>query len=142
MGVKAALKDAGTGAARILAVQGDNTYRSGVDAADQILSQDRKITAIFASNDDMAAGVMSMVHRKGLNVSQDISVVGFDDTIAGIVWPELTTVRQPIAAIGARAVELIMENIRLLRAGAAPRIRNHLIEHTLILRESAAPPKQ
>jgi len=142
LGVQAALKEAGSRAARPRVVQGYNTYRSGVDAADQILSKDRKITAIFASNDDMAAGVMSMAHRKGFNVPQDISVVGFDDTIAGIVWPELTTVRQPIAEIGATAIQLIMENIRAIRAGAAPKIQNHLIEHTLMIRESSAPPRQ
>jgi LacI family transcriptional regulator len=140
LGVKAALKDAGARAARPVFAQGYNTYRSGVDAADQILSNGSKITAIFASNDDMAAGVMSMAHRKGLSVPQDVSVVGFDDTIAGIVWPELTTIRQPIAEIGATAIDLIMENIRLVRAGSTPKIKNHLIEHTLMVRESAAPP--
>lgn len=139
-GVKAALKEAGSGSTRPIFVQGYNTFRSGMDAADQILLNGTSVTAIFASNDDMAAGVMSMAHRKGLSVPQDVSVVGFDDTIAGIVWPELTTIRQPIAEIGATAIDIIVENIRLIRAGSTPNIKNHLIEHTLMLRESAAPP--
>jgi LacI family transcriptional regulator len=141
LGVKAAVKDAGDRAARLVFVQGYNTYRSGIDAADRILSKGSKVTAIFASNDDMAAGVMSMVHRKGLDVPRDVSVVGFDDTIAGIVWPELTTIRQPISEIGATAIDLIIENIRLIRAGSKPNIQNRVIQHTLIVRESAAPPR-
>jgi LacI family transcriptional regulator len=140
LGVNAALEGAGDRAGRPVFVQGYNTYRSGVKAADQILRGGSRVTAIFASNDDMAAGVMSMAHRKGLDVPQDLSVVGFDDTIAGIVWPELTTIRQPIAEIGATALDLLVENIRLIRAGFTPKIENHLIEYTLMVRESAAPP--
>jgi len=139
-GVQAAIKDAGKAVAKPIFVQGYNNYRSGLEAADKILSSGSKITAIFANNDDMASGVMSMAHRKGLNVPQDISVVGFDDTIAGTVWPELTTIRQPIAEIGAQAVDIIVENIRLTRSGSSPEIHNLSVPHTLVVRESAAAP--
>jgi LacI family transcriptional regulator len=139
-GVKAALKNAGGKVAQSVFVQGYNDYRSGMVAADEILSSGSKVTAIFANNDDMAAGVMSMAHRKGLSVPQDISVVGFDDTIAGTVWPELTTVRQPIAEIGRLAVDILVANIRRVRAGDPPLIKNHLIAHKLVVRESTASP--
>lgn len=139
-GVKAAIRDAGKSVTKPIFVQGYNNYRSGLDAADKIISSGNKVTAIFANNDDMASGVMSMAHRKGLNVPLDISVVGFDDTIAGTIWPELTTIRQPIAEIGAQAVDIIVENIRLVRAGIAPEIHNLNVPHKLIVRESAAPP--
>jgi LacI family transcriptional regulator len=138
-GVKAALKNAGDKVAQSVFVQGYNDYRSGLVAADEILSGSSKVTAIFANNDDMAAGVMSMAHRKGLSVPQDVSVVGFDDTIAGTVWPELTTVRQPIAEIGGVAVDILVANIRRVRAGDPPLIKNHLIAHKLVVRESTAP---
>jgi LacI family transcriptional regulator len=82
-----------------------------------------------------------MAHRKGLNVPRDISVVGFDDTIAGTVWPELTTVRQPIAEIGGLAVDILVENIRRIRAGTPPLVKNHLIAHKLVIRESTALPR-
>lgn len=140
-GIKAALKNAGDSVARPLFAQGYNDYRSGLNAADEILSSGTKVTAIFANNDDMASAVMSMAHRKGLNVPRDISVVGFDDTIAGTVWPELTTVRQPIAEIGGLAVDILVENIRRIRAGTPPLVKNHLIAHKLVIRESTALPR-
>ncbi len=73
----------------------------------------RPPTAIFASNDDMAAAVVSVAHRKGLDVPRDLSVVGFDDTMtATTVWPELTTIRQPIAAMADAALNLLLRKIR------------------------------
>ena len=134
------MRDAGSNVAKPLLVQGYNNYLSGLEAGAQILSSKSNVTAIFANNDDMASAVMSMAHRKGLNVPQDLSVVGFDDTIAGTVWPELTTIRQHISKIASTAVDVIMQDIRLRRSGAKPKPRNHLIEYALIVRESAAPP--
>jgi LacI family transcriptional regulator len=139
-GVKAALQNTGRRAVTSVFVQGLNTYRSGVEAAEQILSNGHRVTAIFANNDDMASGVMSLAHRRGLNVPQDLSVVGFDDTIAGVTWPELTTVRQPIAEIAKTAIDIIMKNLQHIRAGEAPEVRDHLIGHSLIIRDSSAPP--
>ncbi len=61
-------------------------------------------TAVFGSNDDMAAAVVSVAHRRGLDVPRDLSVVGFDDSSsATTVWPELTTIRQPIGTHGRRS---------------------------------------
>jgi LacI family transcriptional regulator len=89
----------------------------------------------------MASGVMAVAHRKGLNVPRDISIVGFDDTIAGAVWPELTTIRQPISDIAATAIDVIVRNIYNLRSGEKAKPRNYLIPHTLIERESAVAPR-
>ncbi len=56
----------------------------------------------------MAAATVSVAHRSGLNVPDDLSIVGFDDTaLATSVWPELTTVKQPIAAMAEAALELL-----------------------------------
>src|ERR1700761_231643 len=77
--------------------QGYFTYRSGLEAAEKLLTA-WKPTAIFASNDDMAAATMAVAHRRGLDVPADLTVAGFDDTpLATTVWPALTNVRKPIA---------------------------------------------
>ncbi|MEM6415272.1 MAG: LacI family DNA-binding transcriptional regulator [Pseudomonadota bacterium] len=88
--------------------QGFFTYRSGLDAAEVFLNRDRRPTAIFASNDDMAAGAMAAAARHRLSVPKDLSIVGFDDSpIASTVWPNLTTVRQPIADMAASGIALV-----------------------------------
>ena len=112
-----------------------------MEAGEKLLSGRILPTAIFASNDDMASGVTAVAHRKGLDVPRDLSVVGFDDTIAGAVWPLLTTIRQPIFEIAATAIDIIVSNIRSLKAGVRTTPRNYLVAHALIKRESAAPPR-
>ncbi|HEX4178760.1 MAG TPA: LacI family DNA-binding transcriptional regulator [Rhizomicrobium sp.] len=121
--------------------QGYFTYRSGLEAAEKLLDTFRP-TAIFASNDDMAAATMAMAHRKGLDVPGDLSVAGFDDTpLATTVWPELTTVRQPIADMAREAVRLLVEQIRGRRGHAAPEVVHKLVKFTLVKRDSSAEAK-
>jgi LacI family transcriptional regulator len=118
--------------------QGYFTYRSGLEAAEKLLDTYRP-TAIFASNDDMAAAAMAVAHRKGLDVPGDLSVAGFDDTpLATTVWPELTTVRQPIADMAREAVRLLIEQIRGRRGGRAQQVVHKLVKFTLIKRDSSA----
>jgi LacI family transcriptional regulator len=142
LGFEAALKEADCRIDRSMMVQGYFSYRSGLDAAEKLLAGRTIPTAIFASNDDMAAAVVSVAHRRGLDVPQDISVVGFDDTsIASTVWPELTTIRQPVAAMAETALDLIIGEIRRRKVGADLKPQDHLVAHALIKRQSAAPPK-
>ena len=119
--------------------QGYFTYRSGLDAAERLLASDDRPTAIFACNDDMAAAAAGLAHRLGLDVPGDVSIVGFDDTsIAANIWPALTTVHQPIAAMARAAVDLVLEEIRRKRDGSGePRQLMH--PHTLIVRDSSGP---
>ena len=118
--------------------QGYFTYRSGLDAAETLLDAFRP-TAIFASNDDMAAAAISVAHRKGLDVPGDLSVTGFDDTpLATTVWPELTTVRQPIAEMAREAVRLLIEQVRARRAGKTQPVRHLTLDFKLMKRQSAA----
>lgn len=99
------------------------TYRSGLDAARKLLSADPRPTAIFASNDDMAAAVSAVAQGMGLKVPDDLSIAGFDDApIASTVWPELTTIRQPIADMAANAVSLLSDQVRQARAGVKPKV--------------------
>lgn len=120
--------------------QGYFTYRSGIQAAETLLAGDDRPTAIFASNDDMAAAAVSVAHRLGLNVPGDVTVAGFDDTtLATTAWPELTTVRQPIADMARAAVILLLEQIRRRRAGGEDEVTQKLLDFTLMPRESSGP---
>jgi LacI family transcriptional regulator len=119
--------------------QGFFSFRSGLDAARKLLDTHPLPTAIFASNDDMAAAVIAEAHRRGLDVPRDLTVVGFDDTlIASTIWPELTTIQQPIARMAAEAIDMLVTAVRSGRRGAERLHR--LIPHALISRESAAAP--
>ncbi len=121
--------------------QGFFSYRSGLDAAERLLSVRPRPTAIFASNDDMGAAVISVAHRRGLEVPRDLSVVGFDDTAtATTVWPELTTIRQPIAEMAEAALDVLIQMIRKRRDGEAHPPVDKLVPHELIVRESTAAP--
>jgi LacI family transcriptional regulator len=140
-GFLAAIDDAGVKDAWAPIVQGYFTYRSGLAAAEKLLALDPRPTAIFASNDDMAAAAVSVAHRKGLSVPGDLSVVGFDDTsLATTIWPELTTVKQPIAAMAEAALELLLTDIHTRRGNAPRRYTERVLDHELIIRESSGPP--
>lgn len=138
-GFMTALKAAGVPMEDVRVEQGYFTYRSGLDAAEKLLAGDTRPTAIFACNDDMAAAAAGLAHRLGLDVPGDVSIVGFDDTsIAANIWPALTTVHQPIAAMARAAVDLVLEEIRRKRDGTGePRQLMH--PHTLIVRDSSGP---
>jgi LacI family transcriptional regulator len=121
--------------------QGFFSYRSGLEAAEKLLAIEPRPTAIFASNDDMAAAVVSVAHRRGLDVPRNLSVVGFDDTAtATTVWPELTTIRQPISEMAEAALDLLIRKIRTQRDGETMESMDRLVPHELVVRQSAAPP--
>ena len=68
--------------------------------ARKLLALNPRPTAIFAANDDMAAGVIAVAHGMNLKLPDELSVAGFDDTpIAATLWPPLTTIHQPIATM-------------------------------------------
>ena len=133
-----AMTEAGLSVDAEQVVQGYFTYRSGLEAAEKLLTE-WKPTAIFASNDDMAAATMAVAHRKGMDVPGDLAVAGFDDTpLATTVWPALTTVRQPIAEMAREAVRLLIDQIRKRRGGETAPVRHKTLKFTLIDRESTA----
>jgi LacI family transcriptional regulator len=112
-GYKAALADAGLPLDSKLVIQGYNSFESGEECARILLGARPRPSAIFASNDDMAAGVMLIAHEMGLNIPADLSVVGFDDTpVAHQIWPSLTTVRQPIQEMARQATELLLRQLK------------------------------
>src|SRR5690606_4879417 len=96
-----------------LVAEGDFNVTGGMLACEEILNSNTPVTAIFASNDDMASAVIATVHRRGLRVPEDIAVAGFDDTaIARTIWPQLTTVKQPIDQMSTDSVNLLIEAIK------------------------------
>jgi LacI family transcriptional regulator len=141
-GFQTAMHEAGLTADPALVQQGFFTYRSGLEATEKLLTRKRPPTAIFASNDDMAAAAISVAHRRGLDVPRDLSVVGFDDTpTATTVWPELTTIRQPISAMAESSVDLLLRSIRRGRQNEARLVVDHVVAHVLVKRDSVASPK-
>ncbi|MEP7130907.1 MAG: LacI family DNA-binding transcriptional regulator [Sphingomicrobium sp.] len=136
-----ALNEAGLDCEKAPIEQGYFSYRSGLIAGERILSRANPPSAIFASNDDMAAATISVAHRRGLNVPQDLSIVGFDDTaLATSIWPELTTVKQPIAAMAEAALELLIADLRQRRSGTPQKFVERVLSHAMIIRESSGPP--
>ncbi len=128
--------------AELVLAKGAFTYASGLRAAEGLLDSDTPPSAIFASNDDMAAAVVSVAHRRHLDVPRDLTVVGFDDTtVATTLWPPLTTVRQPVRQMAAVALDRLM---RALRSGesSTEASAEYVLDHVLVERQSTAPPRR
>ncbi len=136
VGYKQGLAKCGLDFDPALVQQGYNSFESGQDCARALLESGERPTAIFASNDDMAAGAMKVAHEMGLRIPADLSVVGFDDVpLARQVWPSLTTIRQPIKALAERATELLLRTLRSASFDDLPKT----IDSTLIVRDSSGP---
>ncbi len=141
-GFKAAIAEKGADDDAELIVQGMFTYRSGLDAAEILLGAENRPTAVFASNDDMAAAVVAIAHRMGLDVPGDLTVAGFDDTaLATTIWPELSTVRQPITEMAEAAVQFLVRHIRARRDGTPEPSEHIVMDFSLIRRQSDAAPR-
>jgi len=143
-GYRDALKDSGLADAPELIAPGLFTYRSGLDAAEQLLELENPPSAIFASNDDMAAAAVAIAHRRGLDVPSDLTVCGFDDTaLATTIWPELTTIRQPVFEMSRTAVDLLVREIRARNANPKLGQQAHIMaDYQLIRRQSDSAPRR
>jgi len=130
------LRDSGIGVDERLVEQGDNSFGSGEAAGCRLLELADPPTAIFAANDDMAAGVLRSASLKGFAVPGQLSVAGCDDiSLARQLCPKLTTIRQPLAAMAERAATvLIGEGHKTSLPGGTD-----VIPATLTLRESTGP---
>jgi LacI family transcriptional regulator len=129
-GYRRALDRAGLAFEPALVAPGEFDFDSGVAAARQFLRAASRPTAIFASNDDMAAGVLSVAHDMGLSVPDDLSVAGFDNTtLARMVWPQLTTINQPTRELALAATQLLLSGAQLT---------HRRLPHDLVERASVA----
>jgi len=135
-GFEQALKTAKITLPRSMIADGNYTFESGVMAADRLLDLMPRPTAIFACNDEMAAGVLHAARQRGIEVPRDLSIIGFDDTpIAAHIWPPLTTVRWPIISMARSAA------LKLIDEGGEPVEEPSMFRSTLIRRGSVAPPR-
>jgi LacI family transcriptional regulator len=115
-------------------------FPSGVACAERLLHVAQPPTAIFASNDDMAAAVICVAHKMGLDLPSQLSVVGFDDApVATMIWPLLTTIRQPITQMARLAAGLIIEHSPR-RNGWPDPLPHSTLDFELIIRDSVRAP--
>ena len=120
-----------------IVMNGDFSIESGSVAAERLLGRRDPPTAIFCFNDEMAMGVLETAKRRRLRVPDDLSVVGFDDIrFARYTDPPLTTIAQPMRAIGEGTVRLLLQILN--GNGHAP--ESVTLPHTLTIRSSTAPP--
>lgn len=136
-----ALADAGLTLPAELSAPGNYRYTAGIEAGEKLLSLGSPPTAIFCSNDEMAAGVMSVAYGKGIAVPTDLSIIGFDDSpTATHIWPALSTVRWPIREMGVRAARILVPDFLDItsKAGDEPNV----MASTFVERQSVAAPKR
>lgn len=133
-GLEEGLAEHGLSLAPELVAEGAYTFESGVDCARRLLALPDRPTAIFAGNDEMAAGALQAAREAGLDVPGQLSVVGYDDfQVATRVWPPLTTIHTPTRRIGQMAADKLMgrEAVDLPPEERLP---------TLVIRQSSGPP--
>lgn len=101
-----ALHDAGL--SPIATIPGPYTMRHGIEAAHEVLTEHPEVDGFFAHSDQIAAGVLHLLHQHDRHVPRDISVVGFDNfQAAGLVSPPLTTIAQPLNQLAEAATEML-----------------------------------
>ncbi|MBK9656350.1 MAG: LacI family DNA-binding transcriptional regulator [Rhodanobacteraceae bacterium] len=134
-GYRQGLERAGIKFDPALVVQGEFSFESGVRAASALLDLERRPSAVFAANDDMAAGVIRVALERNLRVPEDLSVCGFDDTpMSRQIFPALTTVQQPTYEMGRIATLELLASIRNPESGRMVRV-----PYALKLRQSTGP---
>ncbi|MFE7631858.1 LacI family DNA-binding transcriptional regulator [Kocuria sp. NPDC057446] len=137
-GYRSALENAGVPHDPGLVTGGGFSYEAGFAGAQELLELEDPPTALFAASDEAALGAFEAARQAGLRVPEDLSVVGFDDTLlARWASPKLTTVRQPLHAMGEMAVERAVT----LLAGGSRRVHPLQLQTSLVERSSTAPPR-
>lgn len=120
--------------------EGAYTFESGAACAEQLLARSPPPTAIFAGNDETAAGVYRTAYLRGVKIPEELTVIGFDDSpLASRLCPSLTTMRQPIRDMGRMAAEKLTAKIAGITHGAS--ITATTVLPHLVVRESSGRPK-
>lgn len=137
VGFRKAMFELGLPVREELVFEGDYSVESGLAAAEHFASLDERPTAIFAANDDMALGLISGLHKRGIECPRDVSVMGFDDiAMARTYIPALTTMHQPREELGRLATQTL---IGIIEGGVAPSQPVRIVLRSeLIVRESTA----
>jgi len=133
LGYQDGLRDSDLEFSDRLVASGNNLFESGELGAASLLEQTDPPTAIFAANDDMAAGVIRYADRMRISVPDDLSVAGFDDVaLAQQVYPMLTTIRQPLAAMAELAADALIST-----SGSSTESDNvRIVDATMVIRDS------
>ncbi len=141
-GAREALREAGIDDGLLVTESQEWGVEGGRAAMSQLLRSDRRFTAVFAQSDLLALGAITELRARGRAVPGDVSVVGYDDIpVARYLSPALTTVRQPMSEVGARAVKLLAEELSGPARDKRTRRRQHqLVDVSLVVRESVASP--
>lgn len=141
-GYRAALRHYGLVEDAALIVPGHFDMESGEAAATTLLALPDRPTAIIAANDETAAGVLAIAYQRGLGVPGDLSICGFDDSMAArTVSPALTTVRQPSRDVGSEAIAILMQYRRDMAEGRPVASVRKIMQHQVIVRGSTAAPR-
>jgi len=134
-----AMREAGAVPAASRIAQGFNSFASGLEAARGLFTDAGNLpTAVFASNDEMAFGVMAYAQQTGVRIPDQVSVVGFDDTPGSmIIWPHLTTVRQPVTDLAYAAADMLLSRASADEDAPSFSDTRRELPFSLVLRESA-----
>lgn len=136
-GLREALDGNRQSEASIAVAEGNFTFKSGIDLAARLFTEQIRPTVLVCANDDMAAGALFSAHRLGLSVPADIAITGFDDTpVSQIVWPPLTTIHQPLRQIGEKAIELLVKSCSGESRSGSDQSTEHVVPYELVVRAS------
>ncbi|TQV78918.1 LacI family transcriptional regulator [Exilibacterium tricleocarpae] len=141
-GYQEALKKNGLEVEPRLILEGEYSFESGVQRTKQLLREARKPSAIFACNDEIAAGTLFAARLMGITVPQELSIVGFEDSpFSRQTWPKLTTARQPNSTIAQAATALLIDRMKSDRQGAesGDETLQNGFHPKLVIRDSTCP---
>lgn len=137
-GFRAAMAAAGKAVEERQVRTGDFSFLSGLELGERMLSQSAPPSAIFASNDDMALGVLMAAAKLGISVPDRLSIAGFDDApTSRAAWPQITTIRQPKAEMAAGAIDILVDP-QYRTCSTDPGYRR-LLSYELVVRGSTGP---
>jgi LacI family transcriptional regulator len=138
-----AMRDYGVEVDASLVLEGEFNFNSGFRRARKLLALAAPPTAVFGSNDEIAAGVLAAARSVGFDVPGDLAIAGFEDSpFSQLTWPPLTTARQDTVEIGRSAALRLIERVRQTQSGkAAEPVAEHFTPE-LVVRGSTAPPRR
>jgi LacI family transcriptional regulator len=139
-GYEGALKDYGIPIDKKLIIPGDYSFDDGFRGARRLFSLKDRPTAIFGSNDEIAAGVLAAAKANGIDVPYELSIAGFEDSpFSKQSWPALTTAKQGTEEIARHATLLLLAELEhAANADATPSVQNKGFSPQLVIRDSTA----
>jgi len=139
-GYESALKDYGIALNNRLIVHGDYSFDDGFRGARKLLALRERPTAIFGSNDEIAAGVLAAAKSSGMEVPYDLSIAGFEDSpFSKQSWPALTTAKQATEDIARHATQRLIAELRRESAATPASVGNEGFSPELVIRGSTGP---